>query len=283
MSTFKVTEQQQAFFDTFGYLVFRGLMQDRIMEITEEFDQVFHKHGGNFNGKPHNFKKTSTIVAFLGHSEKLASLLDDPRVHNICSTLLGEDYNYLTSAGNKYVGDTGWHSDTTMDKKWPGNLKSINLSFYLDPVTRETGALRIIPGSQFIGDQFTERLKAQIHTADMQGQWGVDRTELPAIPIDIRPGDLLVFNNYVKHAAFGGGNNRRVLLINFSRHYTDEHMDELQEYVSTFAPYWVEELHGEAVLTGASEERMRHLRQIQDNQAHLPALARAARIASSQS
>lgn len=253
------------------------------MEITEEFDQVFQKLGGNYNGKPHNFRKTSTIVAFLGHSEKLASLLDDPRVHNICSTLLGEDYNYLTSAGNKYVGDTGWHSDTTMEKTWPGNLKSINLSFYLDPMTSETGALRIIPGSQFIGDQFSELLKAQIHTADMHGLWGVERSELPAIPIDIRPGDLLVFNNYVKHAAFGGGNNRRVLLINFSRHYTEEHLDELHEYVSTFAPYWVEELHGEAVLNEAGEERMRHLRQIQDNQAHLPALARAARAAAQQS
>lgn len=279
MSEFSVTSQQKAFFDTFGYLVFRGLMKDRIMEITEEFNRVFQKMGGNFNGKEHNFTQSSTIVAFLGHSEKLASLLDDPRVTNICSTLLGDDYNYLTSAGNKYVGDTGWHSDTSMDKPWPGNLKSINLSFYLDPVTKETGALRVIPGSQFIGDQFTEILKDQIHAADMEAQWGVDRMDLPAVPIDIRPGDLLVFNNYLKHAAFNGGNNRRVMLVNFSRRYTEEHMEELNEYVSTFAPYWVEELHGEAVLNNASPERMRHLRQIQENQAHLPALARAAKAA----
>ncbi|SFS60510.1 phytanoyl-CoA dioxygenase family protein [Paenibacillus sp. BC26] len=283
MQDFKVTNQQKAFFDTFGYLVFRGLMQDRIMEITEEFDAVFTKHGGNFNGKPHTFKKTSTIVAFLGHSEKLASLLDDPRIHAICSTLLGDDYNYLTSAGNKYVGDTGWHSDTSMDKRWPGNLKSLNVSFYLDPVTKETGALRVIPGSHYIGDQFTEILKEQIHATDMQKQWGIDRADLPAVPLDIRPGDLLVFNNYMKHAAFGGGNNRRVLLINFSRHYTEEHMAELHEYVSTFAPYWVEELHGEAVLHNASSERLRHLRQIQENQAHLPELARQAKAAATQS
>lgn len=279
MEQFQVTSQQKAFFDTFGYLIFRGLMKDRIMEITEEFNAVFNKMGGNFNGKEHDFKKTSTIVAFLGHSEKLASLLDDARVVEICSTLLGEDYNYLTSAGNKYVGETGWHSDTSMDKTWPGNLKSINLSFYLDPVTKDTGALRVLPGSQFIGDQYTEILKEQIHTPHMMEQWGVSREELPAIPLDIRPGDLLVFNNYLKHASFGGGNNRRVLLVNFSRHYTEEHMDELQQYVSTFAPYWVEELHGEAVLNNASPERMKHLRQIQENQGHLPELARKAKEA----
>ncbi|NBD26314.1 hypothetical protein GT019_20780 [Paenibacillus sp. T1] len=137
----------------------------------------------------------------------------------------------------------------------------------------------MIPGSHFIGDQFTEILKSRIQAPDMAAQWGVDRTDLPAVPIDIRPGDLLVFNNYLKHAAFNGGNNRRVLLLNFSRHYTEEHMDELHQYVGTFAPYWVEELHGEAVLHDAGPERMRHLRQIQENQGHLPALARAARAA----
>lgn len=279
MDAFKLTAQQKACFDTFGYLVFRGLMKDCIMEITEAFDAVFRDMGGNYNGKEHTFRKTSTIVAFLGKDERLASLLDDPRVIEICSALLGEDYNYLTSAGNKYVGDTGWHSDTSMDKKWPGNLKSINLSFYLDPVTETTGALRVIPGSHYIGDQFTEILKEQIHTPDTMGLWGLERKDVPSIPIEIRPGDLLVFNNYMKHASFGGGNNRRVMLINFSRHYTEEHMDELKDYVSTFAPYWVEELHGEAVLKDASPERMRHLQQIQDNEAHLPELARKAKAA----
>jgi hypothetical protein len=104
MTSFKLTLQQKTFFDTFGFLKFPGLMNDRIEEITDEFESVFKKNGGNFNGKEHNFRKTSTIVAFLGHSEKLASLLDDPRVREITSSLLGEDYNYLTSAGNKYVG-----------------------------------------------------------------------------------------------------------------------------------------------------------------------------------
>jgi ectoine hydroxylase-related dioxygenase (phytanoyl-CoA dioxygenase family) len=276
MASFKLTPQQITFFDTFGFLKFPGLMSDRIEEITDEFESVFKKNGGNFNGKEHNFRKTSTIVAFLGHSEKLASLLDDPRVREITSSLLGEDYNYLTSAGNKYVGSTGWHSDTSMDKPWPGNLKSINLSFYLDPVSRETGALRVIPGSHFIGDQFTELLKAAFKK-DLADLWGIGRDEVPSITLEARPGDLLVFNNYMKHAAFGGGNNRRVMLINFSKRYSEDRLDELKDYVSTFAPYWVEELHGEAVLKTAGPERMKHLRQIQENQDHLPELARKAR------
>lgn len=279
MESFTLTVQQKTFFCTFGFLVFRGLMKDRILEITEEFESVFRKCGGNYNGKEHTFRKTSTIVAFLGHSAKLSSLLDDARVVGICSSLLGDDFNYLTSAGNKYVGDTGWHSDTLMEKRWPGDLKSINLSFYLDPVTKDTGCLRVIPGSHFIGDQFTENLKASFASRDLTELWGVDRTEVPSVPLEIRPGDLLVFNNYMKHASFGGGNNRRVLLVNFSRHYTDDHLDELYEYISTFAPYWVEDLIGEETLRTADENRMQHLRQILEHQGHLAALSRQARAA----
>ena len=39
------------------------------------------------------------------------SLIDDPRIHALATTLLGDDFNYMGSDGNYYVGDTGWHSD----------------------------------------------------------------------------------------------------------------------------------------------------------------------------
>lgn len=33
------------------------------------------------------------------------------RINAIATQLLGEDFNYMGSDGNYYVGDTGWHSD----------------------------------------------------------------------------------------------------------------------------------------------------------------------------
>lgn len=284
MAEFKLTEQQKRFFDDFGFLKFEGLFDDMIADITDEFEAVFDKFGGNYRGQPHNFRKGSVIVGFLGHSELLASLLDDHRVQSILTGLLGEDYNYLTSAGNRYVGSTGWHSDTEMDHKWPGDLKSLNLSFVLDPTSPETGALRIIPGSHYVGDKYTEMLKEHVGSMKedtVEALWGIKRDEVPSIPISTRPGDLLVFNNYLKHATFGGGNNRRVMLTNFSKRYPDEYLDELRRYISTFAQFWIEELHGEAVL--ANPNRMPHLRQIQEHQGHLAEEARKAKAAALES
>ena len=44
-STFKLTDQQITFFNTFGYLGFPGLMADSIDEITREFEMVWTDRG----------------------------------------------------------------------------------------------------------------------------------------------------------------------------------------------------------------------------------------------
>ena len=69
-------------------------------------------------------------------------MLDDPRILDISTKLLGSDFNYMGSDGNYYVGDTGWHSDG-------GNtdILHIKIAYYLDPLSRETGSVRVLPGS----------------------------------------------------------------------------------------------------------------------------------------
>jgi len=43
--------------------------------------------------------------------DHLSTLLDDPRIHDVAASLLGDDFNYMGSDGNFYAGDTRWHSD----------------------------------------------------------------------------------------------------------------------------------------------------------------------------
>src|SRR5437868_12769371 len=106
-----LTPQQTAFFETFGYLAFPGLLWDRVDAITEAFEEVWREHGGGHHGKPHDEQRRSCIVPFVDQSEVLSSLLDDPRIEGIGASLLGDDFNYMGSDGNFYVGDTPWHSD----------------------------------------------------------------------------------------------------------------------------------------------------------------------------
>lgn len=269
-ANFKLTDQQVNFFNTFGYLGFPGLMADRIEEITHEFEMVWVDRGGGHNGKPHDGKARSCIVPFIDQRDRLASLVDDPRINAIATQLLGEDFNYMGSDGNYYVGDTGWHSDG-----WHPEIRHIKIAFYLDSLTKDTGCLRVIPGSHLISDQYAGKLQEQIRKSEEL--WGVPGNAVPAIPLEVTPGDLLVFNHNTKHAAFGGGDHRRMFTINLCQRYPEAKINELRQYISGAARFWIDEAYGPAMIRTATPSRMRHLEQVMANDDHLPELVRKAK------
>jgi hypothetical protein len=267
----RLTDAQITFFETFGYLGFPGLMADRIDEITSEFEAVWTDRGGGHNGKPHDGKARSCIVPFIDQRAKLSSLVDDPRILAIANSLLGEDFNYMGSDGNYYVGDTPWHSDG-----WHPEIRHIKIAFYLDPLTRNTGCLRVIPGSHLIGDQFADNLQAQVRRSEEM--YAIHGRDVPAIALETSPGDVLVFNHNTKHAAFGGNTHRRMFTINLCQRYPEDKLDDLRIYISGAARFWIEEAYGPAMLATVTPERMKHLEQVMANDDHLPELSRKARM-----
>src|SRR5262245_55456876 len=123
MSDHRLTEQQLGHFEMFGYLGFAGLLADRADRIIEEFEALWARHGGGHDGKPHDGQKRSAMIQFLDRSEYLCTLLDDPRILGIASSLLGDDFNYMGSDGNFYAGDTRWHSDGYGGRGGPRHIK----------------------------------------------------------------------------------------------------------------------------------------------------------------
>ena len=128
----------------------------------------------------------------------------DPRVNGIFSSLLGDDFQYLGSDGNYYVGDTSWHSDGG----WPRPIIYYKMALYLDPLTRETGALRVIPGSHRYGEGYAEEIHQLVR--ESEEQWGIGGSEVPAMVLETNPGDVVVFNQGTKHSTWGGGDRRRM-------------------------------------------------------------------------
>ena len=267
---YKLTEQQISFFNTFGYLGLPGLLADTIDEIIHEFEQVWVDRGGGHNGQPHDGKARSCIVPFIDQRDRLAALLDDPRILAIATTLLGDDFNYMGSDGNYYVGDTGWHSDG-----WHPEIRHIKIALYLDRLTKDTGCLRVIPGSHLIEDKYAQNLQGQIRKSEEL--WGIHGRDVPAIPLEVTPGDILIFNHNTKHAAFGGNTNRRMFTINLCQRYPEAKIDELRQYVSGSARFWIEEAYGPAMMRAATPARMVHLEQKMANVDHLPELVRKAK------
>jgi ectoine hydroxylase-related dioxygenase (phytanoyl-CoA dioxygenase family) len=265
-----LSEQQIRFFELFGYLSFPGLMVDRVEAITREFEAIWAARGGGHHGQPHDDQRRSCVVQFIDQSEYLSSLLDDPRILAIGSSLLGDDFNYMGSDGNYYVGDTGWHSD---GRHLHG--RHLKIAFYLDPLTRDTGCLRVIPGSHLPGDRYSDRLHDEIKRSEEL--WGIHGRDMPAVAFETQPGDLVCFNHNLKHAAFGGGTRRRMFTMNLCQRYPEERLEELRQYISGAARFWVERKYGEAMVRTAGRERMRHLEQVMANDGHLTELSRQAR------
>lgn len=257
ISTMQLTQQQLSYFETFGFLKIPGLFADDINLITNAFEENWANIVSRDSGKTHDHKQRSVFQPFVDQSEYLSCLIDDPRIDGIASSLFGDDYNFLAgSDGNYYVGDTGWHSDRCDEGFGPNRCQerkhpTVKMGFYLDPLTRDTGCLRVIPGSHKPGDRFAE----SVHKGVMdpaEELWGIDGSEVPAVALEVEPGDLLMFDMCLKHASFGGNTQRRMFAIGFEKRYEETDIDILRPKAGSY---------GEKMLSTANPARMRHLEQ----------------------
>jgi hypothetical protein len=261
----ELSNQQKHFFETFGFIALPGLLADDVEWISAEFEQVFAQRG-----VVHDGTKRSCIVPFIDQRERLCTLLDHPHLQMLIGGLLGEDFNYVGGDGNYYSGDTNWHSDG-----FHRVGKFLKVAIYLDPLGPETGCLRVIPGTHRLDlEQNWEARKA----GQSRELWGIEQRQVPALPLPIQPGDVVAFNHNLMHASFGGSTRRRMFTLNCCRHCeTSEEIQDLENYVGAHARFWIDHLHSELMRGTASGSRMRHLRQVMEHEAHLPALAAKAR------
>ena len=272
MTEHRLSSQQLQFFDTFGFLSFPGLLADCIDEIIEAFEAVWTERGGGHGGKPHDGSARSCIVPFIDQHERLCALLDDPRVEGLLCSLLGDDFNYMGSDGNYYAGDTNWHSDGWRQE---GQGRFTKVALYLDHLTRDTGCLRVLPGSHRPGEGYADAVQTAIRDADEN--WAISGSQVPAVALENEPGDLVVFNHNTKHAAFGGGGRRRMFTINCCQRVPEEQIQTLKDYIANHARFWLDRMYGEKMIASAGAGRMVHLEQARANDGHLAELSAAAR------
>ena len=270
MPDFRLSRQQLQFFDIFGCLSFPGLLKDCIDDIIAAFEAVWAQRGGGHDGQAHDGTARSCIVPFIDQHERLCALLDDPRIEGMLCSLLGDDFNYVGSDGNYYAGDTQWHSDGRREE-----VRFAKVALYLDRLTRDTGCLRVIPGSHQVRDEFADTLQSQIR--ESADSWGIQGSQVPAAALETAPGDVVVFNHNLKHAAFGGGQRRRMFTINTSQRVPDKQLQILRDYIGAHARFWIDRLYGEKMMATATPGRMVHLEQVRANDGHLAELAAQSR------
>jgi ectoine hydroxylase-related dioxygenase (phytanoyl-CoA dioxygenase family) len=235
LDRFTLTDQQLAFFRAFGFLKLEGALLDRIDEIADAFDELFAtipataefgdlvesdftenfaEHARIDTYQHLNFGRQRAIIpGFIERSERLAGLSSDPQVVGPVRSILGPDFEYVGGDGNVFSCDTAWHNDVYGS---PPDRNHLKVFFYLDELTSESGALRVIPGSNHVGSPFTTRLW------QMLGEWtsipdrlGVEWDEIPCHTVTNQPGDLLLGDFRTFHATINSGERRRLFTLNY--------------------------------------------------------------------
>jgi ectoine hydroxylase-related dioxygenase (phytanoyl-CoA dioxygenase family) len=250
-----ITEGQKAHFEAFGFVVMRGLFSPEEMEeIGEEFDGITAEER---DGRPYGGEQQS-IQPFIETRPRLLSLVADDRIYETTEDLLGPGFVWVGSDGNHYVYDTPWHADGLRNAIDPGlpdwHYPIIKIGFYLDPLRKDTGCLRVIPGSHrpAFGDLLGPTSERGDHPDARP--FGVAPAEVPSHAIETDPGDVVFFNQDIHHGSFGGPAGRRMFAISFATEpTTDEHVAFLRrahdQTKRTLRPH--------VALTGSDDPRIR--------------------------
>ena len=248
-----LTDGQIAHFEAFGFLLLPQLLTPEEVatmkrESTEIFDEVR-------DGTPFDGQNRQPVQPFFERRPFLASLLDDDRIHGIPESLLGPDFFLFGTEGNLHVGDTEWHGTDLTDSP-PDSLKSVKVAFYVDPLTKENGSLRIIPGSH--RRPFADRLQAlweQYDDPSVQ-PLGVSGAEMPAVALESQPGDVAVFTESVFHGAFGGAPGRHQHAVSFGEAPKTEAQ---RDFLRKLYEGWTYALHPSETFINSDRPRVRRM------------------------
>lgn len=209
-----------------GYAVVRGVFSpEEVARIATAIDAVHaegvahgrsFRHGNLFyNVRPD--EAGSPLVPMVQwpsyHNEILNAVRLDPRWVELLSPLIGGDLKQIINQlhwkapGSK--GDFAWHQDSRFRKpdKAYRNLGSsyIQTGLAIDPHTRASGAMRMIPDSHRNGplalDTSTEVLGNEM-TDDALRAAGIDPASV--VDLEMEPGDVAMWSPYLVH---GSGRN----------------------------------------------------------------------------
>lgn len=222
--SYLLTPQQRNFFEVFGYLKIPRLFYDNISALQQGFDQLFEQHNAlDWRHDAHYNKPRHIIFNAAEKHPLLRHLITCERMESLLGELLGDNYTYTASEANIFTGDTYWHSDLF---GCHFKYRYVKALFYLDPLTANTGALCVIPGSHLFGDSYANKLQARIW--EHEQHLGISKSDVPHIAIETQPGDVIFFDYRLKHATINiTSSQRRMFTICGVERFQSEDEDKL--------------------------------------------------------
>ena len=169
--------------------------------------------------------------AFLERHPVLTDWLVDDRIYETMEALLGPDFFLMHTHGAVFRGDPPWHADLPPDNPEPWKpITHGKIAMYFDSLGKDTGCLRVIPGSH--RRPYVDHLRALSHAADEPQTmlFGVADEDVPCVALESEPGDVIVFTERVFHGAYGSKIGRLQITAEYnSNPTTEEQIAELCE------------------------------------------------------
>lgn len=210
-----LSPQQIAHFDTFGFLLLRQAFSPaEAQAMLQEAEDIWRVERQQRNLGPGYL----SMAPFIERRPALAKLAEDDRIYGAIEDLLGSGFIWAGSEGNTGVPKDKtflpWHSDRAGEET-PNYLRA-KIMIYLTPVRKDTGCLRVIPGSHkppLYHELYPLNSQKDTSSNDI---FAVSVGDLPAFPLETNPGDVIIFNHYIYHAVVGGDEKRRYIAMKFA-------------------------------------------------------------------
>ena len=223
-----LTPARAAHFKTFGFLLLRRIFTPvEMADITCQANQVWRQ---DLERRPDGTRH-QLVVPFVEQRPRLAQLPEDDRIYLPIGDLLGPGFVWGGSEGHKgsfnETNDHQWHCDRVGQTGL--HYTRIKVMIYLQPLKKETGALRVIPGSHHLPfRQHLMVLQTQKEDTSLRAL-GVPGPELPCHPLEVQPGDVVLFDDRLFHGVYGKQEERSYIAMKFAAEpATGEHFEALR-------------------------------------------------------
>ena len=232
---YKLTKEQIQYFNVFGFVVRRNVFSpEEIAKINKEADQRL----ASIQKEPDSERKRNSYSWFNRNLETqfTASLLEDPRIYVPSEQLVGNDSIPINSGTISDNEGIGWHPD-----RQDPNMCILKNLMYLQPTYHDQGALRVIPGSHKnpLHKELLQMgliIKSGQKKSKYLEKSGLNGDDIPCYIFSSTPGDIIILNELIWHAAYNGYKDRRLCYFNFYRNpKTPAQIESMRKEVAKLA------------------------------------------------
>jgi hypothetical protein len=221
-----VTHAQIAFYRTFGFVALPKLIEpDRVAALSAEFDRVPPEAFGDRWPERNDDGISGHYLPAMGPRT--------PVSRELAEWLLGAGEQLLGAAALPWdvqeillFDQAGLHDDFGIP------AKGVKLVAYLEPLRAESGALRLVPGSQHA--EFRTRLRQWLRDNPVEDSEQLRRQvdATPCFVAETAPGDVIAFDVHTFHASVRGRDRRQWTATYLKDPKTEEERAAFDEVVA---------------------------------------------------